>query len=181
MSSIFLFSDKLKFLFSFFRFHFLKLARAFWIFFKKNKNLKKISIDYYNSWRFENSYLIIHLNFENAIWYRVGFTKGLNFNKTIIIDKRFISNKEITIEVFGLLEKQTYKIIIENDYRINSCSIIPEIKSFKNIWLNILQPETIIPGVNLNSNRPQLKIRNIEIENTHINFNHKPYKIQDFI
>lgn len=181
MTNIFFYSDKLRLLGKFLKFHFLKITRVCFFVFKRNKKLKKCSIDYLKTWRFENSYLLIKLNFENAIWYRIGRASGLNFNKIIVLDRRFLINDEVFIEIYGFFQKQVFIIDIKKEFSISTSSLQAEIKNFKNIGLNVLQPEIINSRINLYSNNYLLNISNVSMKNININLNYKPFKIQDFI
>ena len=78
MKDFLLFSDKLRGLGIYLQFQIKKYWKIFVLLFKWNKDIKPIQLSYFREWRFEKSYLIIHYNFKNAVWYQLKSIKRIN-------------------------------------------------------------------------------------------------------
>jgi hypothetical protein len=72
-------------IFTFLKFHLTRIRKWSAILFKKNKKLKKISLNYYKNWHSESSFLLVNLEFTNAIYFKVGKFKSFDFSKPLIL------------------------------------------------------------------------------------------------
>ena len=101
MRNLLLFSEKFKGIGIFFQFQIKRYWKIFVILFKWNKNIKPIQLSYFREWRFEKSYLIIHFNFKNAVWYQLKNIKRINCLKPIILNLENIKDKQVEFIVYG--------------------------------------------------------------------------------
>jgi hypothetical protein len=145
MKNLLLFSDKLKEQRNILQFHIKKYYKIFMLFLKWNKNIKKIQLSYFREWRFEKSYLIIHFDFKNAVWYQLGNIKRINCLQPIVLNLENINNNKVELIVHGLFRQRKYLIdiaksetLITDTFKteINRINLIQEITASLNIKLN---------------------------------------------
>ena len=181
MTRYLLFSDKLRQIGLLVKFQLIKVGKLLIIFFKRKKQLKKISFDYYRKWHFDNAYLFVDFKFKNAVWFRIGNYKSNDFSKQIILDLENIHTDTIHFEVFGFFQKQLYEINLNKQAKINTQSFKTKINNLNTFKLAKQNIKTQKPKIVLQNNRPILKLEKIQFVSNSININHKPFKTQDYI
>jgi hypothetical protein len=167
MKNFLLFSDKLKGCRILLQFHIKKYWKTFVLLFKWNKNIKPIQLSYFREWRFEKSYLIIHFNFKNAIWYQLKNIKRINCLQPIILNLENIKEKQIEFSVYGFFRKEIYLIDI-----VKSETLITETFKTEINQINIIQQ--IATSFNLKLQKPLLEKQIIRLEQNKIETNIKP-------
>jgi hypothetical protein len=170
MKDFLLFSEKLKRLGNYLQFHIKKYCKIFVFFFKWNKNIKQIQLSYFREWRFEKSYLIIHFNFKNAIWYQLKNIKRINCLQPIIINLENIKEKQIEFTVYGFFRQKTYLINIVKSENLITETFKTEIKQ-----INIVQQ--IATSIKVKINKPILEKQIIRLEQNNIETNIKPINL----
>ena len=95
MKNLLLFSDKLKGCGNHLQFQIKKCSKIFILLFKWKKNIKLIQLSYFREWRFEKSYLVIHFNFKNAVWYQLKNIKRINSLEPIFLNLENINERDI--------------------------------------------------------------------------------------
>lgn len=180
--------DILKQLISFLKFHFVRIGKWFAILFKRNRQLKKISFDYYKNWHSDNSYLAVEMKFKNAIYFKVNGFKSFDFNKQLIFDLKEIKTNNIKIEVFGFLQKQVSVIEIKKDFQLNSKPFRTSIKNISYVQLLRQKPQIKGLSFRINSNNPYINIQEPRLITQEIAINSKPirvkfnqFKIQEYL
>jgi len=172
MKKIFLFSDYLYLFYYNINFSLIRIIRVIKLFFHSRRNLEKISIAYYKNWHFHNSFLIIDLRFENAVWYRIDKIKNTDFTKPIVLNIQNIKTETIKLEVFGFFQKQTFLIELNREnQRLN----IAQIKSFSKIkTISIPQFEPKLENISFKIPQISTNLNIIQIE-------HNSFKTQDYL
>ncbi len=174
-------SDKQRRLGRFFKFHFTKVGKWITILFKRRKKLEKLSLEYYKSWRFDNAYLVIDFKFKSAVWFSIGNIKGTDFTKPIILNLQNIKSDTLNLEVFGFFQRQVYKINLNREAKINTQTFKTKIDNINTVELVEQKTKTTIPIIALQIDKPILSFEKISITHKNVNFNYKPFKIQDYI
>lgn len=167
MRNLLLFSEKFKGIGIFFQFQIKRYWKIFVILFKWNKNIKPIQLSYFREWRFEKSYLIIHFNFKNAIWYQLKNIKRTNCLQPIILNLENIKEKQIEFTVYGFFRQKTYLIDIVKSETLITETFKTEIKQ-----INIIQQ--IATSIKVKIKKPILKKQIIRLEQNNIEANIKP-------
>lgn len=121
--------DILKQLIAFLKFHFVRIGKWFAILFKRNRQLKKLSFDYYKNWHSNNSYLLVDFKFRNAIYFKVGNNKSFDFTKPLILNLQRLNTEIIKVEVFGFFQKLVLIIELNKEFQFNSKPLRAEIKN----------------------------------------------------
>lgn len=180
MRNILLFSDKLKQLGAFLKFHFIRSKKWSSILFKRRKKLEKISFDYYRNWYFNNAYLVIDFRFKNMIWFKIGKFKSFDFSKPIILNLENITTDTINFEVFGFFQKQLYEINLNKEAEMNTIAFKTKID---NIGFDLTQQKTRtqIPKIGLHISNPIFDFKEILIVPKNLQLNYNPFKIQDYL
>ena len=167
MKNFFLFSDEFKGSGNYLKFHIMKFWKIFVLLFKWNKNIKTIQLSYFREWRFEKSYLIIHFNFKNAIWYQLKNIKRINCLQPIILNLENIKEKQIEFTVYGFFRKKTYLIDVVKTETLITKTFKTEIKQ-----INII--EQIASSILVKIKKPILEKQIIRLEQNNIETNIKP-------
>jgi hypothetical protein len=167
MKNFLLFSDKLKGCGILLQFHIKKYWRTFVLLFKWNKNIKPIQLSYFREWRFEKSYLIIHFNFKNAVWYQLKNIKRINCLQPIILNLENIKEKQIEFTVYGFFRQKTYLIDIVKSETLITETFKTEIKQ-----INIIQQ--IATFIKVKIKKPILEKQIIRLDQNNIETNIKP-------
>jgi hypothetical protein len=167
MKNFFLFSDEFKGSGNYLKFHIRKFWKLFVLLFIWNKNIKPIQLSYFREWRFEKSYLIIHFNFKNAIWYQLKNIKRINCLQPIILNLENIKEKQIEFTVYGFFRKKTYLIDI-----VKTETLITE--TFKTKIKQINTIEKISTSILVKIKKPILEKQIIRLEKFNIETNIKP-------
>lgn len=162
------------------KFHFYKIviARFFIIFFKRNRRIELLYIDYNSQHLFYNGFIIINYSFKNAIYYKFGNNKTLE--KAIkIFNLKEIEN-EFAFTVYGFFSKKIFRIILNPNVNLDSSSFdtkfsklkieLVEVKSIKIIY------SEKYPKINkLKINAPKVKVENKKIIFKNDSFNQNEY------
>jgi hypothetical protein len=167
MKDFLLFSDKLRGLGIYLQFQIKKYWKIFVLLFKWNKDIKPIQLSYFREWRFEKSYLIIHYNFKNAVWYQLKSIKRINCLQPIILNLENIKEKQIEFTVYGFFRNKTYLIDIAKSESLITETFKTEIKH-----VNII--EQIATSFNLKIKKSRLEKQIIHLEQNNIETNIKP-------
>jgi hypothetical protein len=167
MKDFLLFSEKLKWLGNYLQFHLKKYWKIFVLLFKWNKNIKLIQLSYFREWRFEKSYLIIHFNFKNAIWYQLKNIKRINCLQPIILNLENIKEKQIEFTVYGFFSQKTYLIDIVKSETLITETFKTEIKQ-----INIIKQ--IATYIKVKIKKPILEKQIIRLEQNNIETNIRP-------
>ena len=167
MKDFLLFSDKLKNWENYLQFNIKKYGKIIVLIFKWQKNIKPIQLSYFREWRFEKSYLIIHYNFKNAIWYQLKNIKRINCLQPIILNLENIKEKQIEFTVYGFFRQKTYLIDIVKSETLITETFKTEIKQ-----INIIQQ--IATSFKVKITIPILEKQIIRLEENNIETNIKP-------
>ena len=163
------------------RFHFEKFLKWLSVLFSQNRQLKKITFGYFRNWQFDNSYLLIDFQFENAIWFEVCGIKSVDFSKPIVLNLENIKTDKIDFTVYGFSEKQTYEITPNNVSRVATKEFKTTIKNISSIQIQEQQTLVSVPKFDFLSPKPQIKSQEISVTKTEIAIFHQPFKIQEHL
>lgn len=181
MKNYLLFSDKIRLFNAFVKFQSLKFCRWVLILFKRKKQIKKIDFGYYKNWHFNNAYLIIDFQFKNAIWYKVGNIKSLDFSKPLILNLENIDAESIDVEVFGFFQKHVYTIYLEKIAELNSEPFKTQTQNLNNLELIQNKIRFRLSDFEITNRKNVLNFENIKVETPTFQINYKPFKIQEYI
>jgi len=179
---VFSFSEKVER----FRFYYQILVRMIFLFFKKDREIKLIKLEYSDKHIFDNGYLIIRYRFKNALYYKFDTIKTTD-NQIKIFDTSNFKN-EFDLVVFGLYGKKTYSINVNPENRINNSSFKTAFTNLKNeldfqdftiIEQNKIAVKDIISGlhrpeISINAKKPKIKEQLIHLKTN-------PFNETDFI
>jgi hypothetical protein len=146
------------------------IARFFKIFFRRNKDIKELFLNYETEHLFDNSYLVINYRFRNALYYQFGDTKTLEKHIKIFDLKN--CGKEMDFMVYGLFESKPYKLKFDPQLFLNNSSFKTSISKLNIKLEEQTIPKLVHPNINSNIKKPKIIIPNIEI-------NHKPITISN--
>ena len=167
MKNFLLFSDEFKGSGNYLKFHIKKFWKMILLLFKWNKNIKPLQLSYFREWRFEKSYLIIHFNFKNAVWYQLKNIKRINCLQPIILNLENIKEKQIEFTVYGFFRKKIYLIDVVKTETLITKTFKTEIKQ-----INII--EQITSSILVKIKKPILENQIIRLEQNNIETNIKP-------
>ncbi|MBK5214799.1 MAG: hypothetical protein JJE55_14200 [Flavobacteriaceae bacterium] len=181
MKNIFLFSDSLRQFGKYLKFQSLKFRKWIFILFKRNRKLHKISFDYYKNWQFEHGLLVINFQFKNAIWYKIGDYKSLDFIKPIFLNLQNTKSDLVVFEVYGFFQKQVYYIKLNKATKIDNQPFNTKIFNISELTImpNQIFPQMTKPIIKVD--KPKVKISGLSVESISIEIIPSKFKTQDYI
>lgn len=175
------FSDILKQLVSFLKFHFIRTGKLLAILFKKNKQLQKLSFDYYKNWYSDNSYLVVDIKFKNAIYFKVDDTKSFDFAIPLILNLQTLKADNIKVEVFGFFQKQVFIIELKKEFQLNSKPFRTVIENISPVEITRQKTRIKIPNLRFAFGKPKVTIQSVTVKSKHIAIKSNEFKIQEFL
>ena len=142
MKGYILFSEKLIGLGNDLQFLIKKYLKIIVLIFKWNKKIKPIQLSYFREWRFEKSYLVIHFNFKNAVWYQLKNIKRINCFQPIILNLENLNENTIEFIVHGFFRHKKYLIDVVSTETLNTDTFKTEIKQ-----INIIEKITSLINI----------------------------------
>ena len=173
--------DILKQLIAFLKFHFVRIGKWVAILFKRNRQLKTLSFDYYKNWHSDNSYLVVDFKFKNAIFFKIGGTKSFDFTKSLILNLQKLNTDNIKIEVFGFFQKQVFIIELNKEFQLNSKPFRIAIENISTIEITRQKIKTKIPSLWFAFGKPKTTIPSVSVNSNQIAINHKKFNTQEYI
>ena len=168
-------------LFTFLKFHFTRIRKWSAILFKKNKKLKKISLDYYKNWHSESSFLLVNLEFTNAIYFKVGNFKSFDFSKPLILNLKNLNTSTIKVEVYGFFQNQIFLIELKKEIQINSQVFQTRFIDLSSVELPRQKTKLQITNYCFSKDKPKIRTQNFSINSKNIRINFSKFKIQEYI
>jgi hypothetical protein len=152
-------------------FYFSKYLKLFVLFFKWQKEIQPIQLSYLKAWRFQKSYLVIHFNFKNAVWYELKDIKRTKSKLPIILNLENIKEDKIEFTIYGLFRKKTYLIDVSK-----SESLIAE--NFKTAISQIKTLKSVANSIAIKIKNPSLKKQQIKLRPKPVKTNLKPITLK---
>lgn len=174
MANLLLLSDYIRPIFSKISFGFIISIRFFSILFKRSKKISPIYFNYSRTDQFQNTYLEVRYQFENALWYDFKHIKRTTSNQVIVFNLKNIDRFPIQLKVYGFFRSRTYPIYVEPKYFLNSQSFSPEVTALPTVRL---QNTTI----QLQLKKPASKIKKFKPVFSPTKILHTTYTLNDFI
>ena len=174
-----LFTHQLTYWLDKFHFKLVVIARFFKIFFRRNKDIKELFLNYETEHLFDNSYLVINYRFRNALYYQFGATKTLEKHIKIFDLKN--CDKEMDFVVYGFFDSKTYKLTFEPQLTLENLSFKT---SFSNLNLRLTErtiPKFMHAKVNFNLKTPALATPRITIKQPNIKVSNTTFNQNEFI
>lgn len=162
-------------------FEVLRIFKWLALFFKKNKNIQKQTFDYFKCWHAENSYLIVHLNFKNAIYFKIGNHRFFELQKPIILDLEKLETKEVQIEIFGFRQSKVYTIDIKKEIQLSPEPFYTKIKNISTFKIDQQNMDILIPRFRISRVNPRFKSHDVYIKTNQIQIVFDNFKIQELI
>ncbi|MCB0750027.1 MAG: hypothetical protein KDC52_00990 [Ignavibacteriae bacterium] len=148
--------------------------------FKRKRYIERNNFNYHKYWHFNNAYLVIDFQFKNAIWYKVGNIKSIDFSKPLILNLENIHTDNINFEVFGFFQKQVYTINLNKVAEVNSESFKTQIHNL-NLKLTNDKIRFRLSDFAITNGKTVLNFDNIKVETPIFQINYKPFKIREYI
>lgn len=174
-------SDKLFQLIGFFKFHFVRIWKSLVVLFKRNRRLEKLSFNYYKNWQADNSYLIVDLEFKNAVYFKIGDFKSFDLTKPLILNLQNVTSNKITIEVFGFLQKQVFIIELNKEIQLISKSFKTTIENISSVSINQQKTKVKITNFLFAKDKPKINNQNVFINPNSIKIKSNKFKIQEYL
>jgi len=181
MTEYIIFSNRIKKIGLFGKSQLIKIGRLFTILFKRRRRIEKLYFGYYQKWYFDNAYLFIDFKFKNAVWFKIGKFKSVDFSKQIVLDLENIHTNTIDFEVYGFFQKQVYTINLNKEANIDSQSFKTKIDNINTVELVDQLTITTIPLIRLQIDKPITKFEKISTKQRKKEFNYKSFKLQEYI
>ncbi len=145
------------------------IARFFIILFRKRKRIELLYLNYDKENLFDTSYIVINYRFRNVIYYRFG--KHLTIEKKIKIFNIKNFENEFDLVVYGLFQKNTYRIQFEPTLSLNTDPFKAIISNLTVKLIEQKKPKLAYPKIYSNINQPIIKSKKIKINNSSFNQN----------
>jgi hypothetical protein len=174
-----MFTNELKYWLDKFHFKLVVIARFFKIFFRRNKDIKELFLNYETEHLFDNSYLVINYRFRNALYYQFGDTKTLEKHIKIFDLKN--CDKEIDFVVHGIFDSIPYKLTFEPQLALENSSFKT---SFSNLNVKLSErtiPKLIHSKVNCHIKTPFITTPRIKIDQLSIRISKTTFNQNEFI
>lgn len=166
---------------SIFKFQSFRALKWIQILFKKDRRLEKVLFDYYRNWQSEKSFLIVELKFRNAIYFKVGDMRKVEFSKPLVLNLELLATKTINVEVFGFFQKQVFIIDLKKEIQTNTESFKTTIQNFRTFELGDYKTELSLIKLRLSALKPEIFNRNVSINSSPITVNFTKFKFQNFL
>jgi hypothetical protein len=163
------------------RFNLFLIFKWLALFLKKNKNIEKRTFDYFKCWHAENSYLIVHLKFKNAIYFKIDNHRFFDLQNPIILDLEKLETKKVQIEIFGFRQSKVYTIDIEKEIQLSTKSFNTTIKNISTFKIGQQNMDILIPRFRISKVNPRFKSHDVFVETNQIQVVFNNFKIQEFI
>lgn len=164
MTNFLYFSDHIKPIAKKIRFLFIVCGRFFIIFFRWRKNITLLHLKYAKKYQFDNSYLIIHYRFRNALWYNFKNIKKTTEKELIVLNLKNVAETPIKLTVYGFFRSKIFLISVIPESTLQNSSFktvvkgINEIESHsKPIVLKDIKPTPALPKIKLDQSEIQIK------------------------
>jgi hypothetical protein len=174
MANFLYFSDYIKPTLNKIRFAFIVIWRFLKILFRWRKGIRLLQLDYTKKYQFQNSYLIIHYKFKNALWYKFKHIKKTTERQIIIFSLNSIPEMPIELTVYGFFKSKTFNISVKPEFYLQSASFKTAISGFKGI-------ELTDNSINICIAQPITRIPKIKLTHRHIQVKHPSYNQTNFI
>ena len=115
-------SDYFRSLYRYIRFGIVVCIRFLYCFFKWNKKIKLIDIQYSTKFQFQKSYITINYKFNNALWYAFSPLCITTVGNSISFDSEKIHADSVVLKVIGLFSVKRYLLSIAPENRLMSTS-----------------------------------------------------------
>lgn len=162
-------------------FFFSKHLKLFVLFFKWQKEIQLLQLSYFKEWRFEKSYLIIHFNLKNAVWYQLKNIKIINSKTPIVLNLENIKEDKIEFIVYGLFRKKTFIIDVSKSEKLITENFKASIRQINNIKSIRSSFSMKIKSLALNNQSINLKVHPIKTSLKPINLKLKQYNQNEFL
>lgn len=163
------------------KFQFSKLWKWTVLLFSWKKNLITSHFNYFMNWRFEDCYLVIDFKFKNAIWYKVGNYKSVNFKNPLILNLQNIQGDNIIFEVFGFFRKEVIKIDLQKVAKLETYDFKTSLHQINLIQNRKSEVITNIPKLVGNLPLPYVLTKPTTVNIQNIKINIQDFKQQDYI
>lgn len=173
--------NKLKQLIAFLKFHSVRIGKWFAILFKRNRQLEKLSFDYYKNWHSDNSYLLVDFKFKNAIYFKVGDFKSFDFTKPLILNLQNSNTDKIKVEVFGFLQKQILVIELNKDIQLNTKPFRTAIENISPVQITRQKTRIKIPNLWFAESKPKVTIQSVSVKANQITINTNKFNSQEYL
>jgi hypothetical protein len=173
-----LFTNQLKYLLDKFHFILVVTARCFKILFRRNKDIKKLFLNYETEHLFDTSYIVINYRFTNALYYQFGTTKTLE--KHIKIFDLNNCDKEMDFVVYGLFDKKAYKLKFEPQLTLEKTSFKTQLFNL-NLKLFPVNPRIIKQDIHLKTKNVSLVNQTIQVSQNKLYIKTNSFTQNDFL
>ena len=178
MKNILFFSDYIKPAAQKIRFTFVVIGRFFKILFRRKKDIKLLQLEYAKEYQFNNSFLIIHYDFKNTLWYNFKKIRKTTKKGTIILNLKNIPEMPVELVVHGFFRRKVLQISVIAEYKIETKSFRTELKSLnkiknqtKSLRINNLNFVPAVPKIKTKNTTVQINYPKIKIEQPLFNQN----------
>ena len=166
------FFHKLKFLYQ-------VIIKAIIIFFRKNREIELLKLEYSGKNIFDNSLIIINYRFRNAIYYSFGNHKTLEKKIKIFNLKNF--EKEFELTVYGFFRKKSYKLKFEPKLALETSNFKADFSNLKNDFEFKTIPNLSTQPFKIDLNEIQIKPNKLKITHNKLILKHETFNQNDFI
>jgi len=148
---------------------------------KRKRNIEKINFNYFKSWHAEQSYLILNIDFNNVIYYKINGIKYFNIKSHIYLNLKKIKTNKLEFEVFGFFQKQIFTVEIDKEIDFNSNQFQAKINQLHFEFID--EYKVIIKNNLINHNSPKVKlnITKTQINTVPFKLNFNTYKIENYL
>ncbi len=152
------------------RFCFVRVVKTFFIFFKRSRRLKKVTLSYYRFWRFSNAYLVIDIKFKNAVWYKIEGIQKTDFSHPLVLNLKHIKADSLQLEVFGLWQKKIFLIKLAKEAELYTQRFSTKINKIKELMIVRQNKLVAIPDFAVLSQTAGLSVPDISVVQPKITF-----------
>lgn len=157
------------------------IYRSMKLLLKRQRNIEIINCDYFKSWRAEQSYLILNIDFKNVIYYEINQIKYFNLKSHIYLNLKKIKTNNLKLVVYGFYQKEIITIELDKDLEFNSNQFQTNISHLN---FEVYDHHEILLLSNLiNLNSPTVKFKNTKtrINTVPIELNFNQYNIENYL
>lgn len=174
LKSFILFSDYFKPIANKIKFGAIVIGRVLKIMLRRNKNIELLHLDYSTKNLFESSFLVLHYDFKNALWYNIENLKKTTQIESIVFNLTNFKGLPIVFIVHGFFQKKVYVLNVETNKILNN-------KTFKNNISNLKIKRNFTPSFKLFTQKITMKSSKISIKKIPFIINHSSYHQTDFL
>lgn len=124
-------------------FYAVVIVKWFTILFSRERRLQVFDLSYYRNWHTENSYLVVHILCNNAVYFKIGSYKSFDFKRPIVLNISKFNSHSVFVKIYGFSQTSLCEIKLNREIQINFKPFATNILNLKDLVICNSRPKSI--------------------------------------